>query len=324
MGKPRISLLVTDLDNTLYDWVTFFAHAFYDMVASAVDVLGVPEEILLDELREVHQRHHNTEHPYALLETRTVLTRFPGLSRSQRAALLDEPFHRFNKRREQILSLYPGVAETLEAVRSQDVAVVGHTEATVPNALFRLRKLGIDRFFDRIYAPAPSEPDDDSADAPFWVVQPPATIPVKQLARDERKPDPRILRDICFGMGVGPDQTLYVGDSIARDIGMAKEAGAWTAWAEYGTRYDPALWARLVRVTHWTAEDVARAEAAKKRHGRARPDVTLHQSLSEICRSFVFVPISTKRGTTDGEKAGHFSTGDSHSLPLPGSGRGHP
>lgn len=301
MKNLLISLLVTDLDNTLYDWVTFFARTFYSMVDVATKVLDVPEETLLDELREVHQRHYNTEHPYALLETRTVLAKYPGLSRARRAALLEEVFHKFNRCRDQLLILYPGVEETLRSVYSQGVAIVGHTEATVPNALFRLQKLGIDQFFDRVYAPAPLV--DDDLDAFFAGARVPSTVEVTRLRQNERKPDPRVLFDICRGMGVEPKRTLYVGDSIARDIGMAKEAGARTAWAEYGNRYDPALWDRLVRITHWSAEDVERTQAAKERYGHTLPDVTLHESFAEISLHFSFEPTKNLERADRGEKS---------------------
>lgn len=79
-----------------------------------------------------------------------------------------------------------------------------------------------------------------------------------------------------------PSETLYVGDSISRDIGMAKEAGAWTAWAEYGTHYDPADWNRLVRITHWSREDVERAQAAKEQYGDVRPDFILREGFFEL------------------------------------------
>ena len=52
MPKPVIKLLVTDLDNTLYDWVGFFAKAFRAMVEVAVPILGVDREALLDHRRD--------------------------------------------------------------------------------------------------------------------------------------------------------------------------------------------------------------------------------------------------------------------------------
>ena len=38
--RPAVRLLITDLDNTIYDWVTYFAQSFYDMVDEAAKLLG--------------------------------------------------------------------------------------------------------------------------------------------------------------------------------------------------------------------------------------------------------------------------------------------
>src|SRR4051794_31349072 len=65
-------LLVCDLDNTLYDWVSYFVASFNAMVDAAVEVMGCDRDELLDDLRAVHQRHHDSEHPFALLEAETV------------------------------------------------------------------------------------------------------------------------------------------------------------------------------------------------------------------------------------------------------------
>src|SRR5262245_22262724 len=140
--KVPIELVITDLDNTLYDWVTFFSSAFYAMIAVAADLLKVPEEILLEECKLVHQRHHDSEAAFSLLETPTVQRRYGHLSRPDQAKALDAAFHAFNRERDQTLKLYPSVRETLSYL-AQRVAVVAHTEASVVNALFRLRKLGI-------------------------------------------------------------------------------------------------------------------------------------------------------------------------------------
>ncbi len=51
MNRPlfaQIKLVVCDLDNTLYDWVTFFSKAFYAMVETAVPILEVPKDQILD------------------------------------------------------------------------------------------------------------------------------------------------------------------------------------------------------------------------------------------------------------------------------------
>lgn len=283
--KRRIELLVTDLDNTLYDWVTYFVTSFYEMVRVAGAILSVPEQQLLDELRQVHIRHHNTEQPFALLETPAVIARFGRLERQQRMVALQQAFDAFSATRAKTLTLYPGVLETLKFVSAR-CPVVGHTEASVPNAVSRLRKLGVESIFTNLYAVRDlgrGHPDPkrvmDYKDALDRVIL---------LEQDERKPDPRVLIDICAHHGVELDRTLYVGDSIPRDIGMAVTAGTCAAWAKYGTLYEQELWAKLVRVTHWTKEDVERAERARQLYGHVKPHATLERSFSEILDHFEF------------------------------------
>jgi hypothetical protein len=52
---------------------------------------------------------------------------------------------------------------------------------------------------------------------------------------------------------------------------------------KYGdlTKYDPACWTYLVKVTHWTDEDVVREKDLKARFSDVRPDYTI-DSISEL------------------------------------------
>jgi len=285
-AKPCVRLLVLDLDNTLYDWVTFFVLSFRDMLNVASDDLGVSVDQLAAELKVVHQRHHNSEHPFALLETDTVQRRFGHLSRHEQAEAMDDAFHAFNSKRKETLQLYPGVKSTLSVVRERGAVVVGHTEATVPNALFRLRFLEVADSLRKLYAVRPSGDGHPNPKRPKQ--RGGHALPVRFLAQKERKPDPRVLLDICSDFGIAPSETLYVGDSISRDIGMAVEAGTRSAWAKYGTDYDRSLWSELVRVTHWTEVDVRRAEASREKYGDTKPEVVLTKSLDQILLHFDF------------------------------------
>ncbi len=272
---PRIELLVTDLDNTLYDWVGFFAKAFTAMIDVAVGLLEVDREQLLDELKRVHQRHHDSERAWSLAETETVIRRWPRASFEERRKALDPAFHAFNRVRKDRLQLYPGVAETLETVSRLGVPIVGHTEASAINALTRVEKLELSDLLTRLYAADSGQAVGD------------ARVRVVPVPRAIHKPDPRILLEVCDEMGVAPERALYVGDSLSRDVGMARQIGMHAAWAAYGTRHDPHDWATLVRITHWTREDVARAQRAQELFGDSEPDVTLER-FDELLERFEF------------------------------------
>jgi FMN phosphatase YigB (HAD superfamily) len=286
--KPRIELLVTDLDNTLYDWVGFFAKAFAAMVDVAVEILQVDREQLLNDLQAVHQRHHDSERPWSLAETNIALARWPGRTLAERKQLLDQAFHVFNRVRKQHLKLYPGVADTLAIIREHGVPVVGHTEASAVNALHRIEHLNLASLLTRVYAKDSGHALDGSGSE--------AAIKIVQVPRKIHKPDPRILLEVCGELGVAPDRALYVGDSLTRDVSMARQIGMQAAWAAYGTRNAPEDWAMLVRVTHWTREDVQRVKQAQDQFGNIVPDVTI-EHFADLLEHFEFQPRRNLLGT---------------------------
>lgn len=282
----QIKLVVCDLDNTLYDWVTFFARAFYAMVDAALPILNVQKEQLLDELQSVHRRYGDSEPPFALLEIPSVARRFPDCPPDQLHDLLNPAFHAFNSARKAHLRAYPGVESCLSELMRAETTIVAHTEATVVNAEYRLRKLDLLRFFSRLYAienRGPGHPN------PHRLERQERTHELRVLRLQQRKPDTRVLLSICADAGVAPTQTLYVGDSISRDIGMANSAGVHSAWAKYGTMYEKDDWSKLVRITHWTDEDVQRADRARELYGGAQPEVILEDRFDEVLGYFTFV-----------------------------------
>jgi phosphoglycolate phosphatase-like HAD superfamily hydrolase len=233
--KTKISLVVTDLDNTVYDWVSAFVPAFYEMVGEASKILGVSEDVLLDNLRAVHQKHGNSEHPFALLETKSVGAFRQTHPESDPRILLDPAFHAFSRVHKYTLKLYEGVLSALQRLRQHQIPIVAYTDAMVGNSLFRLDLLKLTEYFSALYAPNHFEPSINSSfEAGF----------VHLLDPKDKKPNPKTLLDICSEFSVAPDETLYIGDSVARDIYMASNAQVNAAWAKYGTIYDDNLWPR--------------------------------------------------------------------------------
>jgi phosphoglycolate phosphatase-like HAD superfamily hydrolase len=272
-------LLITDLDNTLYDWVTFFSRSFLGMVEELSILLGVDRESLFDEFKVLHQFCGNSEQPFTALNLPSVRRRFPGVSRQQLLQELDGPLHAFNRLRSQHLQLYDSVEETLEILSAAGVTIVGHTESTAENAFFRLQKLEIAHFFRRLYV-LESDYEGHPDPARAALLSPPQGF-IETVPRSERKPNPVLLQDICRREGTDPEDAWYVGDSLTRDMSMARMAGITSVWARYGTLYDRELWKVLVRITHWSSEDVAREEALKKQFENVQPDFVI-DSFEEI------------------------------------------
>jgi FMN phosphatase YigB (HAD superfamily) len=288
--KTTVRLMICDLDNTLYDWVTFFSRSFYEMVDAASVILGIRNEQLLDELQVVHRQYHSSEHPFALMETSSVKRVFPGYSAEDLREVLSPAFNAFNLERSRSLRVYPGVQETLSVARDAGAFVVAHTEATVVNASYRLSMLNLSKYFAKLYA---AEHHYNLHPAPERAA-PIVNIPgIRVLMLHELKPDTRVLREICADAEVLPSESLYVGDNLVRDVGMSNAAGVHSAWAKYGTKYDPEDWRRLVRVTHWTQADLDEAQRSEGLFCDAVPEVTLEHSMTELLDHFRFAQPQT-------------------------------
>ena len=105
---------------------------------------------------------------------------------------------------------------------------------------------------------------------------------VKELSKHQLKPDPTVLREICQNEGVREFDAAYVGDSIAKDILMAKRAGVFGIWAKYGSILDSDAYEKLVRVSHWTDEDVYKERRYSKEAKLIQPDFIATESFQEI------------------------------------------
>ncbi|AQP99627.1 haloacid dehalogenase [Pseudoalteromonas aliena] len=276
-----MKLLITDLDNTLYDWVTFYSQSFYAMVLKLSEEINVPLETLLSEYKVIHQKFGNSEKPFATLELPSVINHFESKDKIYLQKKLKNVLGAFSAKRSQTLKLYPEVKETLIKLKRDGVKIVGHTEALEFNSLYRLRKLDILDLFEHLYTLEDTQNIHPS---------PETAIPVSvkkdfviKLSSKEAKPNPSLLKHICERENVDIKEAIYVGDSLTKDISMAKEIGMKAVWANYGRNFSPKCWDILVQITHWTADDVAREEELKKAYANIEPDYTI-DSFSDILK----------------------------------------
>lgn len=265
-------LLITDLDNTLYDWVRFFSLSFDSMLNEIVSVTKLERELLIDEFKKVHQYHYNIEHPFAVAELPSIIKYFGSDDKAEILNKLDSCLHAFNSMRKKTLVCYPGVIETLNTLSKNNIKIVAHTEAPVRNALYRLERLDLKHFFSHIYAPRDKRGDELDSASVEWIDSNKSFLTL--LDNNQRKPNPSLLIEICEREGVTPAEAVYIGDSIVKDVAMSNSAGITSVWAEYGKQHAKEYWDLLVSITHWSHEDVKREEGLKAALGQTKPDVT--------------------------------------------------
>jgi len=276
-------LLITDLDNTLYDWVTFFVKAFNVMVDELSKLISIDKEKLFKEFKSLHQSYGNTEQPFSILELPSVKKHFGNIPTIELIKKVDVPLHAFNSMRKKYLKLYDGVGETLFTLSKNDFIIVGHTEAIAENGFYRLEKLNILKYFNRLYAMDSNyKGHPDSKRANLFKIPKEFII---NIHKSDKKPNPKLIFDICKKEKISTINTWYIGDSLVRDIVMAKLAGVNSIWARYGTEYDTKLWDTLVKVTHWTERDVILENNLKKKYSKIKPDYIINK-FSEILEIF--------------------------------------
>jgi phosphoglycolate phosphatase len=280
--KRRINLAVFDLDNTLYDWYASFIPAFYSMVDEAVRALRCDRETLLDQLREVHRKYHDVEHPFSLMETPIVQAAAMIASEESIWQKLDPAFHAFNSVRKHNLRLFPGVRETLSKLEGEGVRLVAFTDSSFYASLRRVSQLELDDTFQHVYCRARAK--EVGAIGAYQRRDPPSKLVEKaiELPANESKPDPAVLFDISAKENVSMDAIAYIGDSISRDVLMAKKAGCFAAWAKYGVHRDVQQYESLIRISHWSDADIQRERRFANEASKIAPDAICQHSIVEF------------------------------------------
>lgn len=243
------SVVVTDLDNTLYDWFRlWWFQPFNAMLETLQTSTDMNRETLLEEIKRVHVKYNTSEFPYVTDEMDCLKNMDPSIRVSAREA--------FESKRREVLVFYPTVEETLLALKRKGCLLIGYTETQAFYTHERLRLLGLDLILDYVYSPPTVEfevPEGVEKKEPL----PLRYTKDKHTPKGEKKPNPDILQQIIRDVGATQDEVIYIGNSLMQDIQMALHAGVTDVYARYGDDYqqDPD-YDLLRQVTHWPERDV--------------------------------------------------------------------
>lgn len=294
----KVSLVITDLDNTLFDWVDIWYKSFSAMLESLVAKSGVPRDVLISEIRDVHQRHGTAEYAFLIEELPSLNAKHGGENLLEVYA---ESVEAFRSARSSALKLYPTVGETLQLLKGRGCRIVGYTESMEFYSLYRIRNLGLDGLLDYVYTPPDhSLPEGLTRDAVRH--HPPESYRLRHTEnrhtpQGELKPNPKLLSDIFSELGGNRETTIYVGDSLMKDVAMAQAAKVIDVWARYGTAQHRQEYELLRQVTHWTAEAVQKEKDLTQTE--VKPHYVLENSFDEILGLFDFVASQEKASSAN-------------------------
>ncbi|MDO6775120.1 HAD-IA family hydrolase [Shewanella sp. 3_MG-2023] len=283
--KPNKSVLITDLDNTLFDWFNIWYKSFKPMFDKVLEISEVDSAALIAEIKAVHQEHGTAEYAF-LLESIPVLQAKYGTSEAIRKAMTPA-IEAFREARVSTLKLYPTVESTLQAIKESGALVVVYTESKSYYSSYRINKLGLDKYIDYLFTPPDHKLPDDKYKSSFNF----QNVIQHVTPEGELKPNPQLLKDIIENVGSSISDCVYIGDSEMKDIEMAQKAGVDDVFAKYGTEHfndDEEAYNLLRSVTHWTDQDVAREKEIKESSSGAKASIEVN-TFSEIMEHYNFV-----------------------------------
>lgn len=250
-----MNILVTDLDNTLYDFISFFGPSFRGMVHALSRRLGVQEELLFDQYRDVYSRFGTVEYR----ESTQNLTVLQALPEAEQSEVVRLAYTVFGQTRKRNLALYPGVKETLTDLKNSSYKVVACTNAPIYHALRRIEQLGLSSHFDAVIGwnrPMQESPAEVQREMKLRSRYATRTTTIVDVAEAELKPSKAMFKYVV-DMYPNADRYFAVGDSISKDLLPASELGFQTVWAEYGTHLNAKDLETVNSVVPWSDKQLS-------------------------------------------------------------------
>lgn len=196
--KPEIRYIFSDMDNTLFD----FVHAKVKACGAVVERIGTGEtnEMLSYFLRGIYG-FENLENIEDYLREKYVFSK----------PLFEECCGIYEDVKVEHVKLYDGVRETIEEVKNMGCSFIIVTDADTENAFRRMKRVKLDKLVDDVIAYDMS---------------------------GKKKPDLGAFEFALNRNNAKAAESMYIGDSLRRDIAPAKKMGMTTAYAAYGDRND--------------------------------------------------------------------------------------
>ena len=259
----KIKLIVLDVDNTLFDWVTYYINSMESLFEAVHSITKIPITVLKTEAQEVFATNESTEYPFVIQELPSVVAYYQfdiGKMLEEAVAPAREAFLKTSKK---YLKLYPGVKRTLSEIRQKYVGVplVALTDAPRYIAMWKLNKLGILEFFDAVYGLGDPLIPICSTTKKIKISQDILTKhlqrhqfgfkgKVRVLPAEYEKPGTRGFKTILMDYNLDENLedrkgVVFVGDNLKKDSLLGQKLGVRTAWAKYGVVDDAQLMDRL-------------------------------------------------------------------------------
>lgn len=253
----RERVLLTDVDNTLFSWVDYFAPCFRALVHALSKETGFSEDELYTSFQLVFQTEGTVEYKKAVQRNKLI----SSLSPTQQERLVGIATVAFGRTMRKRLRPYPDVVPTLRRLQADGVRIVAVTNSGALQAMLRIHQLGLAKLLDGLVAW-----DHDVAGEVETVGNYVETVKARArssglnwvlpLPRDSLKPNASAYLVALERLHARDPMVWIIGDSLEKDLSVATKLSAVSVWAKYGHAFEQKNFETLLRITHWTEEKI--------------------------------------------------------------------
>jgi FMN phosphatase YigB (HAD superfamily) len=253
-------LLITDLDNTLYNFIDYFGPSFRGMVHALANKTKLKENEIIQDFKKVYALRGSLEYAFAIQE----LDLTQDMSEEDVFKLIQLAKAVFSRVRQKNLVPYSGVRDCLKWLRKEEVVIVGLSNAPIYNAEIRLKQLKLDGYFDGLAAwQGPDMPISKytqdvmhNIDSPLYRSN---ISKIWKIQLGNLKPSTYAFDLIQQHFGIEKRNVWVIGDSIYNDVEPGISLGFNGIWAQYGTIHDKKNLATALEVTNWDKSKIERS-----------------------------------------------------------------
>jgi FMN phosphatase YigB (HAD superfamily) len=258
-----VRALITDIDNTLFDWPAFFAPSFRAMVHALTRKLSLSYDDLAGEFKEVYRARDSLEFSFSIQELRSVR----ALPTDEQQEMIRIGRGAFSAVARKHLKPYPGVLRGLQWLVQQDYLVVCVTNSPAFLAQKRLYQLGLDRYITALIAWEGVDSADTSPNNYGPTTQLRRKTRIEQIRtfhKGDAKPCPIPYRLALEAIGALPADVWVIGDNIHNDLAPANALGLKAVWARYGAGINVASkdYQTLLSITNWSQDQIDKSVSA--------------------------------------------------------------
>lgn len=248
VNPPKVKLVITDMDNTLASHSKYFSQGVEKAIGEVSAKTKIPQAELNKVIGEQMELYRSHDYPWSVelaLKDRLNVGKPGGMSIAEFEGNIVKPFwNTIDASLKENYKAFPGVKETLLELQNRKIPVAILSDAPTFIGLRRLANMElpkgtIDRFYGLHNWPEPKGLPKEMLKHGHDRVE--TGLKTNNGLKESRalpaqweKPETHGFESLMSKYKVRPSETLMIGDSRVKDVGVAHASGSRGIWAKYG------------------------------------------------------------------------------------------